>query len=111
MLIQINEAHSDKWPIGMGDHPTVQKSLADRIQRARDFIDNNILDSKQEQYMVYIDKWTDDYENTYHAWPDQYILIECSTGKILDRSKYDVDARIMNDYGQLLAGLDTVKSS
>lgn len=95
VLIQINEAHSDRWPLGFNYHPPVQKDFADRLQKANDF-------AKTCPYDIYVDTWEDSYEITYHAWPDQFCLIETATGKVLDKSRYHKNALIMNDYAEFL---------
>ena len=97
VFVQINEAHSERWPLGFSDHPTVQKNMEERVTRALEFKKENKF-----PYPLYIDKWSDDFENTYHAWPDQYCVISCDTGEILDMSRYSTDALIVNDYADLI---------
>ena len=96
ILIQIQEAHSYKWPTGMTDHPTPQMNFKERVERAQKFMtDFNI------PFEVYIDPWGDPYERTFHSWPDKYYLIDNKNKKIMDKSKYSFGAKIMNDYSQL----------
>jgi len=100
VFIQINEAHSSKWPLGLSDHPEVHKDLDDRLKRAQQFIDKYSF-----PYPVYVDSWSNDYEKAYHAWPDQYIIIDNNTGKIATQSEYNEDALVTNDYAKLLQNL------
>lgn len=100
VFVQINEAHSTKWPLGLTDHPEVHCDLKDRLERAQRFVEDYKF-----PYPVYVDQWTDDFENSYHAWPDQYSLIDCKTGKIMTHSKYSEDAMVTNDYAKLLMEL------
>jgi hypothetical protein len=95
VFVQINEAHSDKWPLGFTDHPPVQCDFEERLEKARFF-------ATSFPYKVYVDSWKDLFEETYHAWPDKYILIEMSSRKILAKSEYSRDALVINDYAQYL---------
>lgn len=100
IFIQINEAHSSKWPLGLSHHPSVHEDIKDRLSRARQFIE-----TYKFPYPVYVDKWTDDYERAYHAWPDQYVVIDSTTGNIMSYSEYSDQALITNDYATLLENL------
>jgi hypothetical protein len=96
VFIQINEAHSDKWPTGFDDHPPVHGDFQERMDKAQSF-------AESFPYDVYVDTWEDAYENTYHAWPDQFCLIDTHTGSIMDKSRYDVStAHLVNDYADML---------
>lgn len=99
IFIQINEAHSNKWPLGLSDHPDVHRDINDRYERARKFVE-----LYQFPYPVYVDTWSDQFENTYHAWPDQYTVIDCKTGLIISHSHYNNNALVTNDYSVLLLG-------
>lgn len=96
VLVQINEAHSDKWPIGLKDHPTVQQSLACRINRAYAFkLQYNV------RYPIFIDTWDDLFENTYHAWPDKYHIIT-DDKTLTAKATYNLDALVERDYSDIL---------
>lgn len=70
ILIQIHEAHSDAWPVGLTNQPTVQKSFQERIDRANKFaVEYNV------PYDIYIDGWDDRFEQEFRAWPDRYYLV------------------------------------
>lgn len=99
VFIQINEAHSNKWPLGLTDHPEVHQSYTDRVNRAEKFVSDYNF-----PYRVLIDGWSDEFESTYHAWPDQYVLIDVNTGVILDMSRFDgpTEAMVTNDYADVL---------
>jgi hypothetical protein len=70
ILVQINEAHTTKWPLGMNDHPEPQQSFDDRVKRANEF------NTTYPYFNVYVDSWSNTFENTFQAWPDQYYLID-----------------------------------
>ena len=97
MLVQINEAHTKKWPLGMNDHPDEQKTFEDRINRANEFI---TLYPSFSEY-IYIDNWNNDFENTFKAWPDKYYFIN-DKYEVLNMSEYDLNAVVINDYTDLL---------
>lgn len=70
ILIQIHEAHSDAWPVGLTNQPAVQKSFQERIDRANKFaVEYNV------PYDIYIDGWDDRFEQEFRAWPDRYYLV------------------------------------
>ncbi len=50
---------------------------------------------------VYVDLFENTFENTYHAWPDKYYYVD-SNFIILDKSRYDDNAVLINDYYKLL---------
>lgn len=101
ILIQINEAHSEKWPIGLEYHPTIQKDFAERVERANDFVRNSGV-----PYPVFVDDWENSYENRYQAWPDKYYFVNVETKKVLKKSEYgsegENDGVIVEDYADLL---------
>jgi hypothetical protein len=82
IFIYINEAHSSKWPIGRDYQPEPQASLAERIDHARQFQINN-----NWPYEIYVDKWDNQFEELFHAWPDKYYLLD-SNFRILAKSTY-----------------------
>lgn len=103
ILIQINEAHSSKWKIGLNHHPTPQSNFQERIDRANKFVtDNNC------PYDVYIDSWDNIYENTFQAWPDKYYFVD-KNKKVLIKSEYGrvgvEDGKIMVDCTEVMRKL------
>lgn len=101
VLIQIDEAHSSAWPIGLKDQPEPQKDMNERVQRANDFV---LVESPP--FPVYVDKWTNDYAETYHSWPDKYYCYD-STMTIVAMSEYGgkYDATINVDCVELIEQL------
>jgi hypothetical protein len=101
-MVQINEAHSLKWKIGRY-HPLPQHSFEDRLNRANQFV----MDEKVP-YPTYVDGWNDEYDNTYHAWPDRYFLVD-KDKKLIATSEYgkdgDMDGTILLDCTDLLQKL------
>ena len=103
VLIQINEAHSIKWPIGRDHCPEVQKDFEERVERANQF---------QEKYdcpfPIYIDDWSDEFELKFRAWPDKYYYID-QDKKVLKKSEYGTtgenDGVVTKDYSILLSQL------
>ncbi len=96
ILIQIEEAHTQKWPLGFEDHPENHKSFEHRVKRANEF------KNKFTQFEnVYVDSWTNDFEESFQAWPDKFVLIDENL-KILEKSEYSSDAIIINDYSNII---------
>lgn len=93
ILIQIDEAHSSEWPIGLENQPEPQKDIAERLKKANSFckIDLLLESSKSSKYSevfpVYVDTWTNEFAETYHAWPDKYHMID-ENMNILQASTY-----------------------
>lgn len=98
ILIQICEAHTNKWPLGMNDHPEQHKTFDDRIKKANDF--NN----DYPYFEVYIDSFDNKFENTYRAWPDRYVIVD-KDKKIIGKSEYSMDAVVVYDYAKLIEDL------
>lgn len=96
VLVQIQEAHSKKWPLGLPDHPDIHYNINDRIERAKEFIDKYGLN-----YRILVDPWGDPFENTFQCWPDQYYIITPEK-KIMKKSEYSLDACIIDDYADYL---------
>src|SRR5437762_301298 len=76
ILVQIDEAHSDEWPVYIDEilgveQPKAQKTFQDRIDRANYFIKNY-----NPPYPVYIDSWDNDFAELFRAWPDKYHCID-----------------------------------
>ncbi len=86
ILIQIDEAHSSAWPLGLKDQVEPQQDLSDRVKRANDFVEKD-----QVPFEVLIDTWENDFANKYKAWPDKYICID-KNKKIIAKSEYGAKA-------------------
>ena len=84
ILIQIDEAHTDKWPVGL-DHPATQRDMEDRMARARDFVTINPIDDRS--FKVVVDCWSNDFAETFHGWPDKYYCINADY-KVVAKSEY-----------------------
>jgi hypothetical protein len=92
ILIQIHEAHSDAWPVGLRDQPKPHADLVDRVRRANQFVHN-----EHPPYDVYIDGWNDQFEQTFRAWPDKYYYVDTDK-RILQTSTYGIKADALIDY-------------
>lgn len=96
ILIQIHEAHSDAWPIGLKDQPKPNSCYQDRVDRAHQFVKEN-----QPPYDVYIDGWDDQYEQGFRAWPDRYYYVDLASDmeiRILETSTYGQQRDALIDY-------------
>lgn len=93
ILIQIDEAHSSAWPIGLKDQVDPQTDFNDRVKRANDFV---IKD--QVPFDVLVDTWSNNYANKYKSWPDKYYCID-QNKIIVAKSEYGAnkDALINKD--------------
>lgn len=104
ILIQIQEAHSTLWKIGLDYCPEPQKTYEERVKRANEFVKKYDC-----PYPVYIDGWDDNFEQNYRAWPDKYYYVDVKTCKVLQKSEYDKegekDGLIKDDYASLLGRL------
>jgi len=106
ILIQIDEAHSDGWPLGtlwsngIESQPKPQSSFGDRCARA-----NHFLATYQPPYPVFVDGWDNQFAETFQAWPDKFHCVN-SDMVIIAKSEYgvdgDQDALIKEDYTVLL---------
>lgn len=94
ILVQIDEAHSNKWKIGLYDHPENQKNMNDRINRANEF--NKLYPF----FNVYIDDWNNNFQNIFQSWPDQFYLIN-NDFIVINKSFYK-DAIIVEDYSDII---------
>ena len=84
ILVQIEEAHSTKWNIGLENSPEPHENLDERINKAKNFVtDSNVTDP----FFVYVDNWSNDFAKMYQAWPDKYYHFD-SDLKILTKSEY-----------------------
>ena len=101
ILIQINEAHSTKWPTGLTNTPEPQKNFEDRVKRANDFV-------KEDKcpFTVLIDDWSNTFENKFRAWPDKYYCVGKDM-QIVETSQYGEkkDALINKDCLDLIKEL------
>ncbi len=114
ILIQIDEAHSDGWPLGrlwsngIETQPKPHGSFVDRVDRA-----NHFVTTYNPPYPVFIDGWDNQFAELFSAWPDKF---HCVTQDlvIVAKSEYgsegEEDALIKEDYTVLLQKLlqDTV---
>jgi hypothetical protein len=73
----------------------------DRMARAKEFIEED-----QPPFPVYVDTWEDTFEQTFHAWPDKYYLIDRDM-RILKKSTYGAqsDALIDEDCIQVVRAM------
>ena len=93
ILIQIHEAHSDAWPVGLANQPSVQRSFQDRIERA-----NRFAIEHQVPYDIYIDGWDDRFEQEFRAWPDRYFLVDLEGLVVTMTSTYNKRQDALVDY-------------
>lgn len=110
ILIQIEEAHTNAWPIGRSHQPDNHKSHEDRMNAAKDFI-NVTLDFKtrpelMKYFEVYVDIFPENaYELRFRAWPDKYYLLDANR-TVLKKSEYNhdtmVDGLIIEDWLNLV---------
>lgn len=99
ILVQIEEAHTTKWPLGFADHPPNHATFEDRILRANEFV------SKFKEFKnVYVDGWTNDFEQVFQAWPDRFVLIDKDL-IALEKSEYSLDAVIIHDYADIIESM------
>lgn len=103
ILIQIDEAHSDEWPVGLENQSTSHKNIQDRLNRANEFVINDKV-----PFPVYVDNWQNEFAELYQAWPDEYYHFN-SDLKILTKSEYgteeETDALIKLDCLDLVSKL------
>lgn len=103
ILIQIDEAHSDDWPMYLENQVPSQKCFEDRINRA-----NHFISRYHPPYPVYIDSWDNTFANLFRAWPDKYYCVDQSK-RVVGKSEYSSDAEtealILVDCTVLLQGL------
>ena len=109
ILIQIDEAHSTEWPVGIKsilniDQPNPQTCMLDRMNRAKQFIENY-----NPPFEVFVDDFSsNEFAETYRAWPDIFYCVDKNL-KIISKSVYhkdgDMEAKIIEDYTDLLENL------
>jgi hypothetical protein len=90
ILIQVDEAHSNAWPLPLDTLLNVgrvepQKTFSDRVARARHFINKY-----SPPYKVYIDTWPNTFAEKFRAWPDKYCLVDDKL-TIVAKSEYHHD--------------------
>lgn len=87
ILIYIDEAHSNKWPIGLEVHPAPHTHIANRVARAQDFVQHHktVLDSRV--FSVFVDTWSNTFADTFRAWPDAYYHLD-KDYTVLTKSEY-----------------------
>ena len=100
ILIQIDEAHSNAWPLSINElldveQPKPQRTYDDRISRANEFV------MKYEPpYPVFIDGWSNDFAELFRAWPDKYHCVNKDL-IVVAKSEYhsgdDKEATVMED--------------
>ena len=103
ILIQIDEAHSSTWPVGLENQPEPQQNIQERLNRANKFVaDDNV------PFPVYSDTWENNFAETYRSWPDKYYLFD-SNLRIIQKSEYgyegDENALIKVDCVELIKEL------
>lgn len=96
ILIQIHEAHSDAWPIGLVNQPKPNSCYQDRVDRANQFVSE-----EHPPYDVYIDGWDDQFEQQFRAWPDRYYYVDLENEeeiRILETPTYGQRREALVDY-------------
>lgn len=95
LLIQIDEAHSTAWPIGLKNTPEPQKTFEERLERA-----NNFNDTENPPFPILVDGWNNEFAELFRAWPDKYYCIN-NEYKVLAKAEYgsgkEDDAKIIED--------------
>jgi predicted RNA methylase len=82
ILIQIDEAHSSAWPLGLDNEVNPHKCFQDRIDRA------NLFAAMNPPYNVYIDGWDNEFAETFQAWPDREYFVT-KEKIVLKKASYD----------------------
>ena len=104
VLVQIQEAHTTRWPLGMTDHPEPHATIEERMERARAF--RSRLPSC---FRLLVDPWGDPFEQRFRAWPDRYVMLapaDESGNRIVEaQSTYSMDAVVETDYARILTEL------
>lgn len=109
LLVQINEAHSSAWPLGLYNQPEPHKCYKDRVERAKEFINNDLKQSDNltnNPFIVRVDGWDNLADDALRLWPDKYYLVD-NNYKVLAKAEYgrDADALINVDCIELLDDL------
>lgn len=82
-LVYVNEAHTRLWPRPLTDKIEPQSCLKDRIKMARRFINE-----QKPNFEIYVDLWTNSFEELFRSWPDKYFLVNPKSLKIIERGIY-----------------------
>jgi hypothetical protein len=111
ILIQIDEAHSSRWPVSLPETPEPHTCFDDRLERANmaakelyNWVD---LVNGYHSITIYVDGFNNQFAEIYRAWPDVYYQINPLTKKVLAKSKYGKygDAVIDKDCLELIVEL------
>ena len=94
ILVQIDEAHSTAWPIGLPNTVAPQNSFVERVIRANEFA--SLLPHNTKSFILKIDGWNNEFANTYKAWPDAYYLVDSSL-TVLAKSTYGATSDALID--------------
>ena len=70
LLLQVSEAHSSAWPIGLPNQVEPQTDFSDRLQRANHFVRE---DAPQYPFIVGVDGFDNIVDDTLHLWPDGWL--------------------------------------
>lgn len=87
LLVQIDEAHSQAWPIGLPNAPKPHACFQDRLDQANEFIKNHEI---MKPFIVKVDGFNNEFASKFRAWPDEYYMID-SNYKVLAKSEYEKD--------------------
>jgi len=93
ILIQIDEAHSTAWPVGLKNTPEPQKTFEERVERANKFVEDEKVEIPFE---VLIDDWSNTFANLFRAWPDKYYCID-KDYKVLYKATYGAKSDALID--------------
>lgn len=108
ILVQIDEAHSNAWPMSIHtllnvEPATPHKSFEDRVKRAQYFVDNY-----KPPYNVFVDGWNNEFAELFKAWPDRYYCVN-KDFELIQKSEYhkngDKEAVVKTDITVLLEQL------
>jgi len=87
ILVQIEEAHTNEWPIGKDYQPNNHVSMQDRTEHATTFVS-----MYNPPFPVFVDNFDDNlYEETFHSWPDKYYYFN-NMFNVLEHSTYHQDS-------------------
>lgn len=108
ILIQIDEAHSEAWPMALENQPTPQHNFDERVSRANDFARGVENVRPPCPYPVYVDDWSNAFAEKFRAWPDQYHCVDRNL-HVVGKSEYGIEgeqeALVLQDYTILLEKL------
>jgi len=105
IFIQIDEAHTTAWPVGLLDSPPPHFSIDNRRERAQLFYDlnRNALDqltasNRNGELPLYVDQWDNNFANTFRAWPDVYYCLD-SNCTVIHKASYPSSIDLSLDNG------------